>query len=187
MIRIARHLAAFWILPTVAITGLTARIESGREQSPPLPFSGVPRDIDWQEFGTQVVLHGGPTDELIALTKNDGIVRIALLGLMLRKKVTVEYVEPQSGSLKLISATLPLDENEPGQVAQLSFGEKDNYCRATVMYDSSTVDVWTKSAAMPGGLESAAREAMPIENFDFDAETFEIRRGKLSIGLPPDE
>jgi hypothetical protein len=199
MMRIAQRLAAVWTVSRVVITGLTACSASGQPQSPRLEFTGVPRDIDFlrdlvslhleRHFVTQVVLHAAPTEELIATTENDRIVRILLLALMLRRKATVKYLEVTPSDRLIVSATLELNpQGELPQVAMLSFGEADNLCRATIIIDKdNSVNVWTESALIQGILETAARDAIPVLDFDWEAEepikTMEIVRGKVNRAL----
>ena len=159
---------------------------TGQTQSPPLMYAGVPRDIDFVKLlgWSQVVLHRGPTDELIAQTANDGIVRIALLALTQRRAASVEYFDDE-GRPRLVSAAVALEPKpEHGQVVMLSFNERDNYCRATIIYEDTKVDVWTPSAHLQGILETAARDGIPVQNFDFDMKTMEMTRGKVNVELP---
>lgn len=167
----------------------TSRIAGGQPPPPPLPeFIGVPRDIDFVKLAgwTQVVLHAGPADELISQARSDGIVRIVLLALMLGRPAAVQYIDPESGPKRLVSAALELSPNgELPQVHMLSFDERDNYCRATIITEQiNTVVVWTKNPQLQGILETAARQAIPVQNFEFDPDTMEITRAKVNVGLP---
>ena len=160
---------------------------SGQTPSPPLMYAGVPRDIDFVKLlgWSQVVLHRGRADELISQTINDGIVRIALLALTLRRAASVEYVDDEAGHHKLVSAAVALDPKpEPGQVLMLSFDERDNCCRATIIYEDKKVDVWTTSEHLQGILETAAADGIPVQDFDFGRETMEMTRGKVNVLLP---
>jgi hypothetical protein len=162
---------------------------SGQTKSPLLMYAGVPRDIDFVKIvgSSQVVLHRGPADELIAQTANDGIVRIALLALTLRRVASVEYFDDEAGHQRLASAAVALDPKpEHGKVLMLSFNERDNYCRATAIYEDNRVDVWTASGHLQGILETAARDGIPVQNFDFDMQTKEMTRGKVNVDLPDD-
>jgi hypothetical protein len=154
------------------------------EVHPPDRFTGIPRDIDYQrDFLTQVILHESDTEELISQTTNAGVVRILLLALMLRKAATVEYVRDDDFK-KLTSARLPLQPKpEPGQVVELAFDAKSNRYKATILAEDCKVDVWTDSEIMQGILETAAREAIPIQNLDFEVPTMEIVRGKVNVLL----
>jgi hypothetical protein len=49
--------------------------------------------------------------------------------------------------------------------------------------EDGKVDVWTDSEIMQGILETAAREAIPIQNLDFEVPTMEIVRGKVNVLL----
>jgi hypothetical protein len=157
---------------------------SGQTKTPPLRYAGIPRDIDFVKLlgWSQVVLHRGPTDELISQATNYGIVRMALLALTLRRAADVEYVDDEAGQHKLVSAAVALNPKpEQGQVLTLSFSERDNYCRATIVYEDEKVDVWTASGHLQGILETAARDGIPVYNFDFDRETMEMTRGKVNV------
>lgn len=189
MMHIVRSLVAVSTVSTVAIMVFTSRIAGGQPPPPPpLEFIGVPRDIDFVKLAgwTQVVLHAGPADELISQARSDGIVRIVLLALMLRRPAAVQYVDAKSGPQRLVSAALELHPNgELLRVQMLSFDERDNYCRATIVTEkNNTVAVWTKNRQVQGILETAAREAIPVQNFDFDPETMEITRAKVNVELP---
>jgi hypothetical protein len=98
--------------------------------------------------------------------------------------VVVDYVEDRpSNSKRLTSASLSVNENEEeqGQVFALSFDEKDDYCQAAILDQTKKVNVWTKSAQMQGILETAVRQSIPVQEFDFDAKTLEITRGKVNV------
>jgi hypothetical protein len=159
----------------------------GHTHTPPQSYAGVPRDID---FGkgvgwSQVVLHGGPADELISQATNHRITRIALLALTLRRNAHVEYLDDAAGPPKLVSAAVALDPKpEQGQVVMVSFDDRDSYCRATVIYEDKEVDVWTTSEHLQGILETAARDGIPVQNFEFDTATMELTRGKVNVLLP---
>jgi hypothetical protein len=160
---------------------------TGQTQAQPLMYAGVPRDIDFVKLlgWSQVVLHRGPTDELISRATSDGIVRIALLALTLRRAASVEYIDDGAGPPKLVSAAVALDPKpEHGQVLMLSFDERDNYYRATIIYEDNKVVVWTTSRHLQGVVETAARDGILVQNFDFDTETKEMTRGKVNVLLP---
>ncbi len=187
---ITQSLVGAWTVLAAATTAFTAREMSGQPQHPPLLFTGIPRDIDFVKRSgwTQVVLHAGPgpTDELISQATNDGIVRMMLLALTLRREATVEYADSPVGPPRLISATVALNPAGQGQVQTLSFDEDENYCRAMIDIDNKRqVEVWTKSYQIEAILETAARDSIPI-GVDFDADTMEITRAKVNIELPPD-
>jgi hypothetical protein len=46
------------------------------------------------------------------------------------------------------------------------------------------VDVWTTSEHLQGILETAARDGIPVQNFEFDTATMELTRGKVNVLLP---
>lgn len=159
---------------------------SGQTQAPPLMYDGIPRDIDFVKLlgWSQVVLHRGQGDELIAQTANDGIMRIALLALSLRRVARVEYFDDGAGYKRLVSAAVALDPKpEHGQVVMLSHSEGDNYCRATIVYEGNKVDVWTGSGHLQAILETAARDGIPVQNFMFDMKAMEMTRGKVNVEL----
>jgi hypothetical protein len=151
-------------------------------------FSGVPRDIDFIKNAgwSQVILQGkGPTDSLIAQTKNERIVRVLLVALSLKAEATVQHVDDGTNPKKLTVVTLiPKIKAEEGHVLAISFAEIDGYYRATIIKNAKEEKVWTKSAQMQSILEGAVRQALPVQEFAFDAETREITRGKLNIELP---
>lgn len=103
---------------------------------------------------------------------------------MLKSKASVEHYETSETPKELTSAKLSLKAKEsPGYVFELSFAKKDNYYRAAVFDNGKKVQVWTKSAQMQGILETAARESLPVLEFDFDSNTKEIKRGKVNVDL----
>src|SRR5262245_717476 len=148
-------------------------------------FQGVPRDIDFlkNQGWSQVIIQGkNPMDELIAETKNDGIQSVLLVALSLKGDVAVQFVEDQPNPKKLTSVSLSITaKGEQGQVLALSFDEKENYCRATVFHKGKKVDAWTKSPRMQGILETAARQSIPVQEFDLNEKTLEITRGKVNV------
>jgi hypothetical protein len=151
-----------------------------------VPFSGVPRDIDFiKNLGwTQVVVQSTGKDSLVSTTTNEQMQRILLVALMRKSDVIVEYVEDEPNQKKLISATLSVNaEDQPGQVFALSFAEKDNYYRATIFDQNDRVSVWTQTPQMQSILETAVRESIPVQEFSFDRDTMEITRGKVNVEL----
>jgi hypothetical protein len=161
-------------------------VAAGKPILPTRVFEGIPRDIDFVRLNgwTQVVLQASPTEDLISKSGSDGIVRILLLALALRKPAAVEYVEGTPNALT--AATLALNaSHDDGQVQLLSFDEKDNYCRATIMYQGQPVNVWTDNSQVQAVLETAAREAIPVGEFDFAEDTMQITRAKVNVELQP--
>jgi hypothetical protein len=154
-------------------------------QPAPLVYTGKPRDIDainaqW----TQVVIHAGPTDELISQTKNDRIVRVLLLALVLKRDATVEYVDEQPP--RLTTATVDLYANgEDGQVQRLSFNEKDGYFRATIIQKGLPEDGWTTNEQVQSVITAAARDVIPV-GADIDPDTTEIVRAKVNVPIDDD-
>jgi hypothetical protein len=156
-----------------------------KQATPGEKFLGVPRDIDFLKSQdlSQIIIQGkAPKDDLIAQTKNDGIQSVLLVALSLKSEVVVNFVEDKPNPKKLTSVSLSVNaKEEQGQLFNLSFDEKDSYCRATVFSASKKVKVWTKSPRMQGILETAARQSIPVQEFSFDEKTFEITRGKVNV------
>ena len=148
-------------------------------------YTGRPRDIDFiKGLWTQVVLHGGPMDELISQTKNDRIVRILLLALALKVDASVEYVDEQTP--RLTAATVePWSDGKDGDVQRLSFDERDGYFRATFVQDGMPVDGWTDSEQVQSIVTTAAREGIPA-GVDFDTSAPEIIRAKVNVRIEDD-
>jgi len=181
----------FVILALVVIAGIMtagAPLQLVGQDKPPGSggkFHGIPRDIDFlmNQGWSQVIIQGkDPKDELIAETKNDGIQSVLLVALSLKSEVVVEFVEDQYHPKRLTSVSLSVTaKEEQGQVLALSFDEKDNYCRATVLYPQK-VNVWTQSPRMQGILETAIRGSIPVQELDFDGQ-MKITRGKVNVDV----
>jgi hypothetical protein len=151
-------------------------------QPPPLTYTGKPRDIDAiRDLWTQVVIHAGPTDELISQTYNHRIVQVLLVALLLKRDATVECVEQPPA--RLTAVTLDLNPTaEDGQVQRMSFNEKDGYFRATIIQKGLPQDGWTTNEQIQSIIVAAAHDMMPV-GAEFDPDTAEFIRAKVNVPI----
>jgi hypothetical protein len=182
------------LVPFVAATATAAVIvlcipivmAENKKESLASPFKGIPRDIDFIKNAgwTQVIVQGPMPDPLISQTKNDRIESVLLVALMLKCDAVVNFVADNPNPQKLTSAAITLKvKSEQGMVVALSFDEKDETCRATIIDQNKMVDVWTKSARMQSILETAVRQTIPILELTYDDKK-EITRGKVNVVVP---
>jgi hypothetical protein len=153
---------------------------STQTQNPPRVYIGRPRDIDFiKDLWTQVVVQGGPTDDLVAKTANDGITRVVLVALTLKRDAAVEYVDEEPP--RLTAATLELDpSDEEGRVWAISFREKDGYFRVATVQDGHPVEVWSTSEQVQSIVTTAVLGSIPLD-VDFDPKSLEITRAKVNV------
>jgi hypothetical protein len=149
-------------------------------QPPPLIYTGKPRDIDAiKDQWTQVVIHAGPTDELISQTGNHRIVQVLLVALMLKRDAAVEYLDQSPA--RLTAGMVKLNPTaEDGQVQRISFNEKDGYFRATIIQKGLPQDGWTSNEQVQSIIVAAARDMLPL-GADVDPDTTEIIRAKVNV------
>jgi hypothetical protein len=147
---------------------------------PPLVYVGRPRDIDFiKDHWTQVVIQGGPADDLISKTENGGITRILLVALQLKRDAAVEYVDDEPPTLT--AATLELDKtDEEGRVWAVSFRENDGYFRVSIIQDGMPVEMWSTSEQVQSIVTAAVLGSIPL-GVDFDPESKEITRAKVNV------